>query len=222
VIQLTGAEREDIVVDGTYQTLQSAEGDQLVLVIQKQNYENLEKRLADVSEAPPYENSAPDLKAYLAQGPLVQSNNPLVREKAMKVAAGAGSQNPWQASKAIAEWLYQNIEKEMRVTIPSAVEVLNTMKGDCNEHSTLFAAMARALGIPAKICAGIVYQDDGFYYHAWNEVWIDGTWFPVDATLNRIEMDAAHVKLAEGSLDSQSDIVKLIGNLSVEVLSTEY
>ncbi|MBN2327595.1 MAG: transglutaminase domain-containing protein [Candidatus Omnitrophica bacterium] len=221
VIKLIGAEKEDIVIDGTYQTLQSADGDQLVLEIQRQNYEDLEERLADVSEAPPYENSDPDLQAYLAEGPLVQSNNPQIREKAKEIADEAKSQNPWQASKAIADWLYQNIEKEMRVTIPSAVEVLNSMKGDCNEHSTLFAALARALGIPAKICAGIVYQEDGFYYHAWNEVSIDGKWLPIDATLDRIKMDAAHVKLAEGSLDSQSDIVKLIGNLQVEILSIE-
>ena len=96
------------------------------------------------------------------------------------------------------------------------------MKGDCNEHSTLFAALARSLGIPAKICAGLVYQDDGFYYHAWNEVFVNGRWYPIDATLNRIEMDAAHVKLTEGSLDAQSDIVKLIGNLKVNVLTVNH
>ncbi|HOL93151.1 MAG TPA: transglutaminase domain-containing protein, partial [bacterium] len=92
----------------------------------------------------------------------------------------------------------------------------------CNEHSTLFTALARSIGIPTKICAGLVFQDDGFYYHAWNEVFIGGQWYPIDSTLNRIEMDAAHIKLAEGSLEAQTDIVGMIGTLKVEILDLEY
>ena len=131
------------------------------------------------------------------------------------------SENAWEASLAIAQWLYDNIDKEMRGTIPSAVEVFKTMKGDCNEHSTLFAAMARSIGIPATICSGLVYQGDGFYYHAWNEVYVGGRWLPIDVTLDRFEMDAAHIRLAVGSLDSMADIVKLIGNIDVEIISFE-
>ena len=83
-------------------------------------------------------------------------------------------------------------------------------------------ALARSIGIPTKICAGLVFQDDGFYYHAWNEVFIGGQWYPIDSTLNRIEMDAAHIKLAEGSLEAQTDIVGMIGTLKVEILDLEY
>lgn len=222
VIKLIGAEKGDIVIDGVYQSLQSENGNELVLDIRKSDYESLIKKIADKEEAAPFTVQDASMQPFLADVPLIQSNNPQIREKALEIVKEQKASNRWQAARAIADWLYKNIKKEMRVTIPSAVEVLDSMKGDCNEHSALFAALARSIGLPAKVCAGIVYHNDGFYYHAWNEAFIEGQWYPIDATLNRIEMDAAHVILAEGSLDSQTDIIKLIGALKVELISVEY
>ncbi len=216
-IKLTGADTGDIVLDNSFQSLLSQGDDHLVLRIQKLDYKSLADSLP--AETAPYPVSDDQDQKYLKEESLVQSKNPLIIEKAQEITKDAP--NRWQAAKAIGEWLYHNIAKEMRVTIPSAVEVLSSMKGDCNEHSTLFAALSRAIGLPAKVCAGLVYQDDGFYYHAWNEIYMAGRWVPIDATLNRIEMDAAHIKLAEGSLDAQTDIVNLIGKLKVEIISVD-
>ncbi len=217
-IKLIGAATGDVVIDNTFQSLLSQGDDHLVLRIKKQDYKSLTDSLP--AETAPYAVNDDENQKYLKEESLVQSNNPLIIEKAREITRDAA--NRWQAARAIGDWLYLNINKEMRVTIPSAVEVLASMKGDCNEHSTLFAALSRAIGLPAKVCAGLVYQGDGFYYHAWNEVFIAGRWIPIDATLNRIEMDAAHIKLAEGSLDAQTDIVNLIGKLNVEVISVDY
>jgi hypothetical protein len=213
-VKLIGAAIDDVVIDNTYQFLEKEEQEELILRIKKLNYQAISASLP--VETPPY---PPDeqLHEFLEDDALVQASNPRIREKAMEITQNA--KNRWEASETIAMWLYKNIRKEMRVTIPSALEVLNSMKGDCNEHSALFAALTRAIGIPAKIIAGLVYMDDGFYYHAWNEVYLGDQWVPIDSTLDRIEMDAAHIKLAEGALDSQANIVKLIGNLKVEVLS---
>ena len=52
--------------------------------------------------------------------------------------------------------------------------MLRTKVGDCNEHTALYVAMARALGIPARIAVGLVYIHGAFYYHAWPEVYLDG------------------------------------------------
>src|SRR6266704_3433266 len=79
------------------------------------------------------------------------------------------------------------LDKKPTVSIPSAREVLRTKVGDCNEHTSLFVAMARASGIPARINVGLVFVRGAFYYHAWPEVYIDegarGLWLPVDPTL---------------------------------------
>ena len=58
------------------------------------------------------------------------------------------------------------------MSIPNALEVLQSKKGDCNEHTVLFNAFARAAGIPAKTVVGVVYLRGAFYYHAWSEVWL--------------------------------------------------
>ena len=80
-------------------------------------------------------------------------------------------------SRARAERLtrYVNalLEKKPTVSLPSAREVLRTKVGDCNEHTALYVAMARALGIPARIAVGLVYVHGAFYYHAWPEVYLD-------------------------------------------------
>ena len=69
--------------------------------------------------------------------------------------------------------MHSIIEKKPTVSLPSALEVLKTRVGDCNEHTALYVAMARALGIPARIAVGLVYLRGAFYYHAWAEVWLE-------------------------------------------------
>lgn len=212
--RIIGASSDQILIDDYTQFLIRKDDESVIMAVDRMNYDEIISALPE--QSPPFEPNA-EMEDYLRDELLIQSSSPQIRNKALEITKD--SKNTWEASEKIAVWLYRNIEKEMRVTIPSALEVLNSMKGDCNEHSTLFAALARSIGIPSKIAAGLVWQDDGFYYHAWNEVYVDGQWLPVDATLNRIKMDAAHIKLAEGALDSQTDIVNLIGKIDVEILS---
>ncbi len=49
------------------------------------------------------------------------------------------------------------------MSIPNALEVLESKKGDCNEHTVLFNALARAAGIPAKTAVGVVYLRGAFF-----------------------------------------------------------
>ena len=118
------------------------------------------------------------------------------------------------------------VEKRPTVSLPSALEVLRTKVGDCNEHTVLFVAMARALGIPARINVGVAYVRGAFYYHAWPEVYIDegkgrGMWLPVDPTFNQFPADATHVRLARGGLDKQTAILPLIGRAKMTVVDVK-
>jgi transglutaminase-like putative cysteine protease len=117
------------------------------------------------------------------------------------------------------------LEKKPTVSIPSAREVLRTRVGDCNEHTALFVAMARAAGIPARIAVGLAFVRGAFYYHAWPEVYIDegsrGLWLPVDPTFNQFPADATHVRLARGGLDKQTVVLPLMGKLTMDVLDVE-
>jgi transglutaminase-like putative cysteine protease len=50
------------------------------------------------------------------------------------------------------------LDKKPTVSLPSAREVLRTKVGDCNEHTALYVAMARAAGLPARIAVGLAYS----------------------------------------------------------------
>jgi hypothetical protein len=118
------------------------------------------------------------------------------------------------------------LEKKPTVSLPSALEVLKTRVGDCNEHTALYVAMARSLGLPARIAVGLVYLRGAFYYHAWPEVWVEesagrGLWLPVDPTLNQFPADATHVRLTRGGLERQAAILGLVGHSHLEILGVE-
>ena len=118
------------------------------------------------------------------------------------------------------------LDKKPTVSLPSAREVLRTKVGDCNEHTALYVAMARAVGIPARIAVGLAYSRGAFYYHAWPEVYIDegrgrGLWLPVDPTFNQFPADATHVRMTRGGLDRQAAILPLIGHLKMNIIDLE-
>ena len=167
-----------------------------------------------VSEYPlPYRQK--ELAGYLQPNALIQSDDRKIIEQSKKILSGENEAGA--AAKKLNEWVYGAIIKKPVVSIPSALEVLNTREGDCNELTALYTALARAVGIPTRMAAGIVYMENGFYYHAWPEVWI-GKWLAVDPTFNQFPADATHIRFVAGNLDRQSDIIKLVGKLKVEVL----
>lgn len=155
------------------------------------------------------------LDKYLQPTALVQSDDARIREQSAKILAK--EKDAAAAARKLNDWVYDAIQKKPVVSIPSALEVLKQRVGDCNEHTTLYTALARAAGIPTRMTAGIVYMKNGFYYHAWPEVWLGG-WVAVDPTFHQFPADATHIRFVTGNLDRQSEILKLVGKLRVEVL----
>lgn len=128
---------------------------------------------------------------------------------------------------ALSEWVFGHLKKVPTLGIPNALEVLRVGQGDCNEHTALYVALARASGIPARIAAGVVYSDrivdeGAFFYHAWPEVYFgEAGWVPVDPTFNQFPADATHIKVVEGGLDKQIAIMGVMGRLGFELLKPE-
>ena len=151
---------------------------------------------------------------YLKPSVSIQCDAPEVKAK-LNEAIG-GEKDGVVATRKLASWVFTVIEKQATASFPNALDVLKTMKGDCNEHAVLFAALARAAGIPTKIAVGLVYMKPAFYYHAWNEVFL-GTWIPVDATFGEFPAGALHLKLAEGDLSQQAEILGMVGTIGIKV-----
>ncbi len=159
------------------------------------------------------------VKPFLKATPFVQSGHPDMKRRAREITGD--SANPLEAALAIHRWVYRRVVKDPTVSLPSALDVLKLMKGDCNEHTYLYVALARAAGIPAQIRVGLIYIDGVFMFHAWPAVYVGG-WYELDPTIGQVEVDATHVGLLEGELGSQMKLMGMVGQLSVEKIAEGY
>ncbi len=172
-----------------------------------------------------------DVERHLKSEPLLESDAPEIRAEAEQAVRGATDDRG--RAERLTRYVNGLLDKKPTVSLPSAREVLRTKVGDCNEHTALFVAMARSIGIPARIAVGLVFMHGAFYYHAWPEVYIAegppstslgtgrGFWLPVDPTLNQYPADATHLRLTRGGLDKQAVVLPLIGRLKLTVLDVE-
>jgi transglutaminase-like putative cysteine protease len=170
-----------------------------------------------------------DLERYLKPEPLLESDAPEIRAEAEQAIRGATDDRG--RAERLTRYVNGLLDKKPTISLPSAREVLRTKVGDCNEHTALFVAMARSVGMPARIAVGLVFMHGAFYYHAWPEVYItektatvgagQGFWLPVDPTLNQYPADTTHLRLTRGGLDKQAVVLPLIGRLKMTVLDVE-
>jgi len=155
------------------------------------------------------------LAPFLKSSVWVDFDNPSIRSMSDKIVGD--ERDRWRAATMIGSWVYENLDKTFISEIPVASSILKNRKGDCNEHTVLFIALARAQGIPAEMCSGLVYLNDGFYYHAWPKVFV-GRWVHLDPTLGQAIADATHFELVSGDFSSQAKIVLAIGKIAIEIV----
>lgn len=159
--------------------------------------------------------------SWLEATPSLPATHPDILSRARELTGGATDR--WTATTRLVDWVYGYVEKVPTMGVPNGLEVLRTARGDCNEHTALFVTLARAAGIPSRIAAGVVYTDrlgpkGAFYYHAWPEVKMGDLWVPVDPTFGQHIADATHIKLVEGDLDRQVEIMGYLGRLKLELV----
>ncbi len=159
-------------------------------------------------------------KDELSATPFIQSDAPEIRAAAER-ARGDAKELP-EIVGALTAFVYSHVSDEYVPAYSNALEALASGRGDCTEHSVLFVALMRALGVPARVAVGIAYwpPGDGFGWHAWAEVYAEGRWYAVDPTWNQPLADATHVKLADGGPAEQARIVMLLGRLKITALET--
>ncbi|MBU0481207.1 MAG: transglutaminase-like domain-containing protein [Proteobacteria bacterium] len=166
----------------------------------------------------------PAANARACEGPPAElSATPYIQSEHSEISGLVDSlveetMNDLKKVRAIADWVFKTLEKRPVLGIPDALTTLRMKKGDCNEHAALFAAMARNAGIPTRIVAGVTYHQQSFYYHAWNEVCLDGQWLSLDTTKNQIPADVTHIKFVEGETKEQIKIGGLLGRLQIEIV----
>ena len=154
----------------------------------------------------------------LSPEPLVQTGAPAIVQLARRIRGD--THDPVVAARRINQWVHDSLKKTVSVTIPSAIQVLDSRAGDCNEHTQLFIALSRAAGVPARAAAGLALIGSKFYYHAWPEVFV-GKWIAVDPTFGQFPADASHLRFVYGGLERQAELLRLMGTLRIDVLTAD-
>ncbi len=134
----------------------------------------------------------------------IESDHKLIKKMA-HTAVRSATQGPERVRRLTA-YVHKLLIKTMWADFDSAVSIAKERKGDCTEHSLLFTALARSLGIPARRVGGVGYvelQRDkfAFGYHMWAQVWL-GRWIDVDPTWGQFPADASHILMGD-DLDTQ-------------------
>ena len=174
-----------------------------------------------------------ELAKYLKSTLYLDWRTPAVAAAARQVTSD--SDKPWDLALALWKYVDKTIfVKNFEVAFDPASNVLSTHQGDCTEHAVLLAALARARGLPSRLVVGLTQvpgpagRDAEFGYHAWNEVWIGGTWVSLDAALRQAPVDVGHIALAVSATDSphplrgaDTQLIQVIGNPDIEVLHQE-
>jgi hypothetical protein len=111
----------------------------------------------------------------------------LPADLAVKVTQGLAQ--PLDKARAIYDYVFTTMRYDKTGTGWGHGDVLyacDAKKGNCTDFHSLFIAMARSQGIPARFEIGFPLPPDKHTaeiagYHCWSDFWIDGKgWIPVD------------------------------------------
>jgi transglutaminase-like putative cysteine protease/tetratricopeptide (TPR) repeat protein len=154
-----------------------------------------------------------ELAQFLKPTAEFPSDKKEVIDRAREIAGS--DRDAWSVARKLGEWTHKNLQWKM-VQRADAVQTLATREADCSEFSALFIAMARSLGLPARMVSGIAYTGSAFGGHAWVEVWV-GRWIELDPTWGTDFVDATHIRNATNALIWTA----ALNQIELEVLETK-
>ena len=158
----------------------------------------------------PIEEIPTEYVKYLQSAEIINSDDRDIVELASKLVEG--EDDLFVVVHKLAAWTKNNIKYDLSTLTADVSQkaswVLENKQGVCDELTSLFIAMLRAVGIPAKFVSGIAYTNDPQFpdnwgAHGWAEVYFPGVGFvPFDVTYGEFGyVDPTHIKLEE-SIDS--------------------
>jgi transglutaminase-like putative cysteine protease len=139
---------------------------------------------------------------YLGPSATIDSDHPEIKKVAKKLAANEDDLLLVLAKTA--SWVRNHVEYNLSTLTAEASQksswVLENKQGVCDEMTSLFIALLRAMGVPARFIKGVSYTDNELFNsnwepHGWAEVLIPGAgWVPFDVTFGQFGfVDAGHI-----------------------------
>lgn len=165
------------------------------------------KRIGIEKKVPFPVAGAEEYKQYLEATETIDKDYPKITEKASELAEG--EDDLFKVVFKLARWVEENVDYKLDTLTMGASQkaswVLEHREGVCDEMTSLFIAMNRALGIPARFVSGISYTTSELFKenwlpHGWAEVYFPGYgWVSFDIAFGEYGyVDVSHIQLREG------------------------
>ncbi len=175
---------------------------------------------ADASQWPVRDSA---FRPYLIRAAYLETDDAPIQQTALKLRGK--ETNLFTIASSIRDWVHTEMTPDASIgVVRSAKDVFGRRRGVCRDYATLYTALARAAGVPTRLCAGIVYAEGKFFYHAWAESYV-GRWVAFDPTLHDAKkasyVDATHIKFAQGDVTQMFEVVSIVGRLKIHVVDSE-
>ncbi len=171
--------------------LESLTGDMQIEI--KFRFAHFEQRftMIDPNNVGVYDKESPLYKEFTAPGKNI-SITPEIAAKAHAVAGG--EQNPYFAARKIYDYVVDDLTYSHMphgslewLKLPESVTVHSNRYGDCGAQSIYFAALCRAIGIPARATGGYQLFPGMEGTHFWAEFYLPNYgWVPVDTSVAQV------------------------------------
>jgi len=133
----------------------------------------------------------------------------LVARMAIEIA---GDEVGRERIKSLTKWLGRRLRIDPSPGAPAVPsQVLAERRAGAEGAAATLAAMARSLGLDARVVGGILLQAGKGYSHSWTEVEVDGEWIGADPTFGQFPASAQLIRVTVGGAGRPIDMVPLIG-----------
>ncbi|MCB9362640.1 transglutaminase domain-containing protein [Candidatus Woesearchaeota archaeon] len=163
----------------------------------------------------PVQSIASDIQQFTLAAENIDSDDPGIIKQAHEIVKG--EDDLFIAVYKLADWVQEHVDYSLNsYTVKaskSASWVLENRYGVCDELTSLFVALCRSVGIPARYVSGLAYTNyngiNDWGPHAWAEVYFPGYgWIPYDVTYGEFAfVDASHIAL-KVSHDSAEAVIE--------------
>jgi transglutaminase superfamily protein len=123
--------------------------------------------------------------------------------------------NAREAAMHLHSWMVQQIamaEPQGAISMRPAGAVLASRSGTPEEKAILMLALARRMGLPARLVGGVFVNARGLRAHTWVEVFI-GDWVPMDPSQFDRVASPSHLRLVTGASGRWTDLFPLAAGL---------
>ena len=145
----------------------------------------------------------------LLPGPRYSPEDTSLTAQARSLAGN--TQNAREAALTLTAWVHRNIATIAgEPGIRPAGAVLAAKRGTPEEQAVLLVALARRVGLPARLVGGVVLTHTGARSHTWAELFI-GDWVPMDPSEGTGLASSTHLRLVAGGTGRWTDLLPLAG-----------